>query len=243
MIKRFILTTIKKKICDLLGITELDARVNFVLEVLDSSTEELWERSRIRWRESKPNSNLTWGRQITGDNFMSKVSRYGVFHFDTTILEVGAGYGRLLKACLNQNIPFKKYVAVDISEQSVNYLRKTFPTKNIAVIHGDVEKIVLPTKVDVVLSSLTFKHLFPSFEKALSNITQYVKLGGMVFFDLREGHTRVFEKDGITYNRSYMKSEILEILSKVGLKFVAFDRVQHDYPNYSRLLVVAKKYV
>ena len=244
-IRRLVPSRIKRLVSDSLGITALNKRIDLLYGLIESelsseAKEDLWKRSRTRWRQSGPGNNLTWGLRVSGDSFISKVSSYHVFDFKKNILEVGAGYGRLLRSCLKQQVPFGKYVAIDISKENVRYLRKKFPGNKIHVVHGDAENCSFDTKFDVVLSSLTFKHLFPSFEKTLHNVANYVHPGGMFFFDLIEGNRRGFEDDGLTYFRWYERSEILEVLSNISIEFVAFDRVQHA-PNFSRLLVIAKK--
>lgn len=240
MVKKFIPYTVKKFFRDLLGITELHERVDRLYTLLLESKEEVYERSKVRWLQSKPTIDLTWGKKITGDAFVSKVVSYSVFDQNKTILEVGAGYGRLLKSCLKLKVPFKKYIAVDISKRNVDYLRKTFPMENIHILHGNIEELRLPVNVDVILSSLTFKHLFPSFERALCNITKYANPNSTFFFDLIEGESRIFEGDNITYIRSYSRNEILKILGNSNLQLIAFDYVQHTR-QYSRLFVVARK--
>ncbi len=229
----------------------IDERIKTFYERLDQLEERLpeskegnWERSRSRWRRTKPTVGLTWGIEVTGDEFIAKVSSHDVFDPETTILEIGPGYGRLLKSCVEQKLPFQKYVAVDLSIDNVQYLQHNFRMANVNTIHADVEKVSFEESFDVVLSSLTFKHLFPSFENLLRNVLKYVNDGGMFFFDLIEGRKRFFETDKpeseIAFVRWYTRSEILEILESVSLELVAFDQVQHD-PDHSRLLVVARK--
>ena len=221
-------------------ITALHESIDQVEERLLESEEVAWQRSRMRWRQSGPDTHLTWRRDVTGDNFISTVSSYNVFSNETTVLEIGPGYGRLLKACLQQRIRFKSYVGVDISPKNVKYLRESFASADVRFVHGDIENVSFDARFDVVVSSLTFKHLFPSFEKVLRNVANYVNPGGIVFFDLVEGNGSNWENDGVTYIRHYTRPEILEILGNVSLELVAFDQVRHD-PDHPRLLVVARK--
>ena len=235
-------------IAEALGITELEKRIDLLNEllILDFSGKSqeaiaiLHERSRKRWQTSQPDAKLTWGKKLSGDNFISKVNSYAGFGLNKAILEIGPGYGRLLRSCLRLNMPFSQYVGLDISKENINYLRNTFTYDNVSFIQGDVENISFSTKFDRVLSSLTFKHFFPSFEKALRNIVNYVNPGGMFFFDLNEGKKRYFEGDGATYIRWYTRKEVREILSRLSLQLVAFDQVQH-VRNYLRLFVIAKR--
>ena len=84
---------------------------------------------------------------------------------------------------------------------NVNYLGQQFPQANISFLQGDLETIDLGRQVDTVISSLTFKHLFPSFEQALQNIARQQSPGGLVIFDPIEGHHRYFEDGNVTYIR------------------------------------------
>lgn len=160
---------------------ELSQRIEELKASPFESKEQLWERSRIRWKQAPPNEGLTWGRIVTGEGFISKISSYNVFTGRSVILEVGPGYGRLLKSLLQQGIPFKRYVGVDISARNITYLKETFKADNIYFIQGDIESIVLEDRFDVAFSSLTFKHLFPNFEKALANISSHMNGGGRYF--------------------------------------------------------------
>lgn len=196
--------------------------------------------SKSRWIDAKPTVGLTWGKELLGDNFVAKVASFGAFDADKTILEIGPGYGRLLKACQKRNVPFKSYVAVDISAQNVDHLKSKYETSNIRFVQGDIEQVVLDVACDVVMSSLTLKHIYPTFEKGLSNIVKYVRTGGMFFFDLIEGQMADFEDDSVTYVRWYSKEEVQDILTRIGLEVVAYDYVEHC-PGYTRLLVVARK--
>lgn len=240
IIKRVIPCGVKGLIRDFLGISALHERIDRLDERLLESKEEILERSKTRWRQSEPNHGLTWKKELTGESFIAKVRSYEVFSDAKRVLEIGPGYGRLLRTCLERNVPFKEYVAVDIGAKNITYLRESFSLSNVHFIHGDVEKVSFDQKFDIVLSSLTLKHLAPSFEAAIRNVARCVNPGGMFFFDLIEGKKRYFEEDGITYIRWYTKPEVIEILDKASLELVTFDQVQHD-AVHSRLLVVATK--
>ena len=233
---------IRKAVRDILGITALQERVSHLEELLYEAGDGLWEKSRERWRESAPTVHLTWGQELSGESFIQKSSSYDVFGPDKAVLEIGPGYGRLLKSMVEQNVQFKKYLGLDISEKHVKYLRETFRDSKINFLHADAENVSFDNGFDVVLSSLTFKHLFPSFEATLRNVTKYVSPGGLFLFDLIEGKQKHFEFDQnvVTSLREYTRPEIEEILSRVGLELVAFDEVWHDQ-EHMRLLVVARK--
>ena len=223
----------------LLG-TDFEPRLQAIETQLHESREEAWERSRARWRAAKPNPGLTWGVDVSGEAFVSKAAQYGALEPRSRVLEVGPGYGRLLLACLQRGASFGAYIGVDLSRENLDELRERFPQANVAFVHGDVETINVDEPVDSVISSLTFKHLFPSFEEALRNLGQQLRPGGLAVFDLIEGHRRYFEEDGVTYIRWYTRPEIEAILASTGFGLVAFDEVRH-LPDHTRLLVVARK--
>lgn len=222
--------------------TRLRALLGKKQKVADRAEEpqELWERSRVRWRNAAPVGHLTWGREISGDHFVSKMSQHGAFASGRALLEIGPGYGRLLKSILKAQAPFRTYLGVDLSAQNVEFLTKTFSDPRIAFRQDDIETRHFDERFDVVFSSLTFKHLFPSFEKVLQNIAQALNPGALVFFDLIEGSAEHFEHDGVTYLRHYTKEEVSGILKRCGLRLSAWDEVEHT-PEQKRLLVVATK--
>jgi SAM-dependent methyltransferase/CBS domain-containing protein len=196
--------------------------------------------SQVRWRKARPNEGLTWGIEISGDAFVAKAESYGVFGPDKTILEIGPGYGRLLRAVIERGQPFREYVAVDISPANVSYLTEEFDRSDVHVINADIETVSLEQRFDAVLSSLTLKHLYPSFEAALRNVERHLNPGATVIFDLIEGQLAGFAPDGVTYLRCYSRADVEALLSQVGLALLAFDHVEHS-PGQVRLLVVARK--
>ena len=151
-----------------------------------------------------------------------------------------AGIRQVLRSFLARGIPFKEYYALDISERNIEYLREQFPRPDIHFMRADIEDVSLPFRFDVGFSSLTFKHLYPSFEAALRNCARNMSPGGRFIFDLVEGDQAHFVNQGRAYVRRYGREEVLEILGKTGLDLVTFDEVVHDR-HYRRLLVVAAK--
>jgi SAM-dependent methyltransferase len=199
-----------------------------------------WARSRERWRAARPDAALTWGVELSGDAFVARAAAHGAFGPDRRVLEVGPGYGRLLRSCLEGGLEFESWLGVDLSAANVEFLAQTFAGERVRFIEGDVERVALDQPVDTVISSLTFKHLHPSFEAALVNLAPQLRGGGLVVFDLIEGRRSYFEDDGVTYIRWYSRDEITEIVARAGLEPVAFDEVQH-HPEIARLLVVARR--
>lgn len=237
----------RRRVAALLGLSELHGRIQQLERRVESletqlheSREEAWERSRTRWRTAEPTANLTWDVRLTGDAFIDRAEHHGTFGDGRRVVEVGPGYGRLLATALARELPFASYTGVDLSERNVAHLSQAFAGERVSFVLEDVEEVRLAEPVDAVLSSLTFKHLFPSFERALSNLAGQMAAGGVVLFDLIEGSRRFFEDDGVTYIRWYERDEIEELLRACGLKLAAFEEVRH-HPTLARLLVVARK--
>jgi SAM-dependent methyltransferase len=195
-------------------------------------------RARTRWLEARPGPDLTWGTALDGRDFVAKADAHGAFGSDRALLEIGPGYGRILRSCLQAGAPFGRYIGLDLSAENVEHLRQAFDDPRAEFVRGDAASADLDVEVDSVLSSLTFKHLYPSFEPALANVARQLSDRGLVLFDLIEGTRRYFEPDGVTYIREYGRREVEEILDRTGLQLLSFDEVVHDR-DHRRLLVVA----
>jgi SAM-dependent methyltransferase len=201
---------------------------------------EAWQRSRSRWRAGSPDAGLTWGIELSGDPLVDVADGYGAFGRGRTILEIGPGYGRLLRSCLDRGVAFERYLALDISEQNVGRLRDEIRDERVTIMHGDAETASFESPFDTALSFLTFKHFYPSFESVLRNLEPQLRPGALVLFDLIEGTREYFEWDQVTFVREYTREEVKEILRRSSLDLIAFDSVEHA-PDRVRMVVVAKK--
>jgi SAM-dependent methyltransferase len=196
------------------------------------------ELAKSRWRATAPGPELTWGKELTGDAFVDRAVAHHAFGPDRTVLEVGPGYGRILRTCLERSVPFHRWVGLDLSAENVRHLSREFPDPRIEFVEGDAESARVDNTVDTVISSLTFKHIYPSFELALRNLAGQLSERGLVLFDLIEGSRRYFHWDEITFVREYSREEVGELLARAPLELVGFDTVAHDR-EHVRLLVVA----
>ncbi len=221
-------------------IDHLEAQVRAIQPGGSASSSEGWETSRGRWRTVEPDAGLTWGRQISGDAFISKVSERGGFGPAVRILEIGPGYGRLLRACLTLNMSFAEYLGLDISPSNVEYLQRQFTDARVQFMLGDAEKTALDRPFDLLISSLVFKHLYPTFEETLRNCATALVPGALTCFDLIEGAHSLFEDDGLTYIKTYERPQVTAILDRTGFDLEAFDSVEHD-ESHVRLLVVGRR--
>jgi SAM-dependent methyltransferase len=212
--------------------------------LLGAVEEDYWEKSKSLWRIWGPTTALTWGQEVSGEAFVSQAQSYGAYGPEKAVLEVGPGYGRLLRECVNRELAFRRYVGVDISPQNVESLSKEFDRPDVEFVLDDIETVSLDERFDSVLSSLTFKHLYPSFERALQNICRHLNPLATVIFDLMpEGQGSAFheiDSEPVAYSRHYRRSDVEEILERVQLELVGFDEVHHS-PEQVRLLVVARK--
>jgi SAM-dependent methyltransferase len=200
--------------------------------ILDLDEGRLKDRSQERWVEAEPNKVLTFDRELTGDAFIRAAERHGAFGPGTTVVEIGPGYGRLAEAAERLGVGFERWVGVDLSEKNVAELSRRFDGRFEWIV-GDAE--TADVAGDTLVSSLTFKHFYPTFEAALSNLAPHVE---RVVIDLLEGEGRWFEQwDGRTYIRQYTRPEVEQIFGRCGLRVEAFDTVEHD-PDHRRLLAV-----
>jgi SAM-dependent methyltransferase len=224
---------------DLKALREVPERLDWLETLLLEPPERRPERARERWREAAPDVHLTWARSVKGDAFIEKARAHGAFGPGKTIVEVGPGYGRLLEAARRLGVPYERWVGVDLSPHNVAHLTERFPEERF--VEGDASTVELDVEADALVSSLTLKHIYPSFEAALTNLAGRLRPGGVAVFDVIEGSRRYFEPDGKTYIRWYTRDELRGICERAGLPDVAFDEVQHDdEPNHRRLLVIAR---
>jgi SAM-dependent methyltransferase len=221
----------------------LDApkRLERVETMMLESHERIHERSRERWSAAPPDVRLTFDRALTGDAFVAKATEHGTFREGAAVAEVGPGYGRLLDAALRRGLPFSRWVGVDLSPHNVAHLRERFGADpRCEFVHGDAEEADLGGPVDALVSSLTLKHVYPSFEGVLRNVAGQMSDGARIAIDVIEGERRYFEDDGRTYIRWYTRDELRALFARCGCEVTAFDQVAHD-ADHVRLLVVGRR--
>jgi SAM-dependent methyltransferase len=221
----------------------LDApkRLDRLERMMLESHERTHQRSQERWLAAAPDVDLTFGRELSGDAFVELAERYGAFRDGATVVEIGPGYGRLIEAALRRGVPFARWIGVDLSERNVAHLRSRFGGDGrFEFVNEDAERVALPVRADALLSSLTLKHVYPSFEGVLANLAEQLSGGATIVTDLIEGDRRFFQDDARTYIRWYRREEVTELFERAGCEVTAFDEVVHD-PDHVRLLVVGRR--
>jgi len=219
---------------------QLQQRLTLLENKFYGSQDELERDAKRRWQHSHPDQALTWSQQLPGTAFIRLAARYDLFGPDRNILEIGPGYGRLLTAMQQDSLPLAYYLGVDISPNQVQHLCGQFGAPQIEFLCADVETFAVDRQFDSVLSSLTFKHLFPSFRKAMENVGRHLRPGGRGCIDFIEGDRRLFEEDGVTFIRQYRRDEIADLMDSAGFEVIAFEQVTHA-DSFTRLVAIVEK--
>lgn len=208
--------------CD--GKTLYEGRV-MVVEEAQADSADTHALSQTRWRGEEAPAGLTWGRLMTGDSLWDLFERHRRFRSGDHVLEIGPGYGRLLRTAIERKIPFASYTGVELSRARVSRLSEEFDLPNARFVEGDIDSWSGQRKYDVVLCSSTFEHLHPDCGAALRNIHRQLAAGGQVFIDFIAGEEpqRGFEPNG-TYIRIYDRNEIAALFAKCGYAVKAIER-------------------
>jgi SAM-dependent methyltransferase len=201
--------------------------------------------SQIRWRGDESAAGLTWGRLMTGDPLWNLYEKYRRFTTNDSLLEIGPGYGRLLKTAIERKIPFASYTGLDLSEVRIDRLRKEFTIENIQFVFGDIDTWIGNTPFEVVLSSATFEHLHPDCRAALRNVHGHLADHGQVFIDFIgvDSTMSYFESSG-TYIRVYPREELAAIFRECRYTVHAIEMCtigQGASGPVDRFVVVAEK--
>ena len=195
------------------------------------------------WRETAPTRGLTWGQDIVGDDFANRLDALGCFGQDVRLLEIGPGYGRVLKSMLEKCVLFDSYLGIDLSEKNIQYLRSNFGAPGIDFFIGDAEIFSHAELFDVVFSSLTFKHFHPDCKKAIANLKKLIEDDGKLVFDFWHGtdnaDMRGHWESCNCFLKPYATYEIEAILVECGFVVQSFGFVQHG--DKTRDLVCATK--
>lgn len=209
------------------------------------------ESTTERWRTHTSAEGLTWGMMLDGNVIVDAVRRHARLD-GAAILEIGPGYGRFLRSLVAASIPFGSYTGVDISAHWVRELATEFRHPNIEFVYGPAEEadlLLAGRQFDVVVSMLTWKHLYPNFRVAARACRSLLAPNGRLIFDLPETNIAwpvqldaahgAFEETG-AFTRTYTRDEARSLLVDAGLAVATFDQIEHA-PGKRRLLLVANR--
>jgi SAM-dependent methyltransferase len=199
--------------------------VDAVHEPTRAAADELLSRSKTRWGGAEPDAGLTWGRPMTGDSFFDAV----VQHLGTTdlaglsLLEVGPGYGRLLKTLRQRGYGCKSYVGLELSADRVQRLTSELGDPATRFVCGDAMRSVAGSGFDLCICSATFEHFYPDCAQALLNIRGQMSAGGRLCIDFKQYEPDMlfscgsFESNGGAFVRIYSRAELEGLFAKCGL--------------------------
>ncbi len=171
-----------------------------------------------RWRGDEPSRSLTWGTIMEGRSFFE--TAWKIFPPGRgRVLEIGPGYGRLLKGMQEIGIEPEFYLGVDLSEGRVARLTNEFGSPSVQFMKGDARSVDLSDyePFDLMISSATFMHIAPHFGAALTHLRQFV--AGHIVFDLPEAgddDSAMNTNCGVLVRR-YSPVEIMAALQISGL--------------------------
>ncbi len=220
-----------------------------------TNPDELARRAQHRWRAAEPDTSLTWGILLTGDSFIEVVQRFHKFRAGTRIVELGPGYGRLLRSIQHFSLPFEHYLALDVSDLRTRKLRRNFEqkTRRLQFETGNCATYEFQQTFDIAISAILFERLFPSMRETLLNLARCLNPGGMAFIDFIAVEpemltSRAYFEDDIyrAYLRIYSRQEIHRFFQEAGFRIV--ELIYPVSPGFDpqgqtlkRSLVVAEK--
>lgn len=200
------------------------------VELEDAAASEGGQRrAQRRWREvEEPEASLTWGAVMTGDSFIDEVAKYAAFSDRSALLEVGPGYGRLLKTLLARRLPLRSYLGLEISPHRTRRLEAEFGSERVRFACGDVARDAVGHDFDLVISSATFEHLCPDFTRAAIQLREQLASDGWVFVDfiqqdpdLLVAHAYFEDAErGGAFIRVYSRTELIDGFAAAGLRVV-----------------------
>lgn len=135
------------------------------------------------------------------------------------IFEFGAGTGGLTKRLI-KNIDFEQYLANDIMEESKEYVKKILHNANF--ITGDIEKVQIDEKFDLVVSNAVMQWI-PDIEELLPKLRKLISDEGYFAFTTfgELNYAEIKETTGLSLH--YLKSERLKQLCEKDFEIIYYD--------------------
>ncbi|MBQ4113913.1 malonyl-ACP O-methyltransferase BioC [bacterium] len=126
------------------------------------------------------------------------------------ILEIGCGTG-FLTECVNNNIEFESYVAIDIVNECSVFLEKINP--NIVFKQADIEAFLTEdlSQYDLIISNAALQWV-EDFEKTITNLINKLNPEGELIFTTfgKENFREIFQILGTTLDY-YSKKELFDM--------------------------------
>ena len=211
------------------------------------------ELALAHWRSPDRTAGLTWGTMLDGDACVAALASHAKIE-GAAMLEIGPGYGRLLRSLLVRSVPFARYVGLDISAHWTRELVEEFGDRsNAELVRGAAEEaawLLAGRRFDLIVSFLTWKHFYPDFGAVARGCWKLLAIEGRLIFDLPETGVAwpirpddingSFNRDTGTFTRHYSRPQIASLLSGAGFSTCTFDEIEHT-PGKRRLLVEATR--
>lgn len=155
------------------------------------------------------------------------------------VIEVGCGNGRDAKYILKYT---KDYTGIDISKEMIKLSKRYLPKADFII--GDIEKVKIPSGLDIVFAFASFLHLDKkSFEKILSKIYNKINKDGVIYISLKYNKTykeKIKEDEfGKRFFYYYSIKDIQELSNKTGYKIIYKNR--QNIRNNNWLTIILKK--
>jgi SAM-dependent methyltransferase len=199
-----------------------------------------------RWRGVDGHDRgLTWGVILEGSSFFEEIQKTIDIGHAKSIIEVGPGYGRLLKALIARGHKFTEFLGLDISPQKIQKLRDKIRDARVKFAVGDCRTVNLGSYggFDLLISSSTFVHIRPDFGAALSQMRQFMKREGIFAFDVTDcGDDRDVQglgnplTPGGEFVGHYSKNRIKEIVRGSGLELLSLTSYDMRNEHYSAII-------
>jgi 2-polyprenyl-3-methyl-5-hydroxy-6-metoxy-1,4-benzoquinol methylase len=208
------------------------------------SDEDRFVTARQRWQADEPAPGLTWGANMTGDSLWDRYCFHRDFTDGDRILEIGPGYGRLLRTAVERGIRWREFVGIDLSAGRVDKLTTQFGSDTIRFLVADVNEWRSDAPFDAILCSGTFEHLYPACGAALGNIASQLTPQGVALIDfIRTEHSFAYFEPWGNYLRGYTEGELHRLFAQSGLAVRAIEPcilgTAVDGRPVERLLVIA----
>lgn len=166
------------------------------------------------------NQEKTWDLLYSKGLAWKKTSKLNYRLKDKSVLELGSGNGKTLKAIIEKNP--KHITVIDISKEAIILSKKTFGSNQISYIHSDFLKANFKKKFDVITCYYFLNNLEEEDRvKAARKIVSLLDKNGIILFedfgvgDMRESGKEIenntFEKKNGIICHFFDKKEI-EIL-------------------------------